>query len=544
MKLKKLLAVLMVLCLVVGFAASCGKPQDGGKPSGGTSPGGQDVDPDVKYKDTIVMAVASDQNYMDGQMNNTNDLVLRTVYEALINRNADNEIIPCLATDWKVSEDGLTWTFNLRDDVYFHNGKKFTSLDVKASYDRLLNEAEPVRYTQTMAAIIKECNILDDYAVELVTHELTPMFLPTLAHRAHLILDADYIEEYGIDLGLTAESCNGTGPYILKEWDMGEEMIFERFEDYWMGPASTKHLVLKVIGEAPSMAAALENKEVDIAAALSAEDAARFDANKEDGIDIHFFPYQGLHGFQFNCAHPILQDVRLRQAVSYAIDRVKLCDVLYSDLDEKPATGPLGKVVWGYHDFGPIPHDPDKAKALMKEAGYEDGFEFVIMAYDGYSQGLASAEMIKADLAEVGITAHLDVVDNAQFKASRANRTYPGEDFHWGMFIMGYGPGTGDADEGLRRIWVTSEHGDNNNNYGWYSNLEVDELLTKAATEMDEEVRKDLYKQAMQIIYIDDPAAVFTNERKMYFASRDYVEDLESDMRKSMNYWLVKARDE
>ncbi len=547
MKMRRLFAILLVLCIVLGIATACNggdkKPSSSGN---ATVPGESTDDPgsEVKYKDTIIMAVASDQNYMDGQMNNTNDLVLRTVYEALINRNSNNEIVPCLATDWETSEDGLVWTFHLRDDVYFHNGKKFTSADVKASYDRLLNEAEPVRYTPTMAGVIKECNVVDEYTVELVTHAPAPMFLPTLAHRANLILDAEYIEEYGADLGLTAESCNGTGPYVLKEWNMGEGMVFEAHEKYWRGPAHTKNLILKVVPEQTSAAIALENKEIDIAAALSAQDAARLDADKNDGIDIHFFPYQGLHGFQFNCAHPILQDTRLRQAVSYAIDRVTMVEALYSELDEQPATGPLGKVVWGYHDFGVIEQDLEKAKELMADAGYPDGFEFSIMVYEGYNKGLASAEMIQADLKKVGIEVTLDIVDDAGFKGSMAGRTFPGDNFPWGMFIMGYGPGTGDADEGLRRIWTTSEHGDNNNNYGWYSNTEVDELLLKAATEMDETVRKDLYRQAMQIIYIDDPAAVFTNERKMYFASRDYVEDLESDMRKSMDYWLVKARDE
>ena len=108
--------------------------------------------------------------------------------------------------------------------------------------------------------------------------------------------------------------------------------------------------------------------------------------------------------------------------------------------------------------------------------------------------------MIVSDLAEVGITATIETVDNATFNSAMGGRSTPGEDFPWGMFFMGYGAGTADCDEGLRRIWETSPDGNNNNNYGWYSNAEVDELLNAAAVEMDEEARLELYKQAQQIL--------------------------------------------
>lgn len=495
---------------------------------------------EVKYKDTVVLATATDQNYMDGQMNNTNDKVLRTVYSSLVKRNPQNEIVGDLAERWEVSDDNLTWTFHLRKDVKWHNGEPFTAEDVKATYDRLLNTEKPVRYTSTMS-LIKGCNVVDEYTVELYTEVPTPMMLATLCHRGNLILNKEFIEQYGVDLGLTAESCNGTGPYVLKEWDMGERMIFESFPDYFEGEAPTKNFIIEVMPEAASRAIALETGEVDIADGVSSEDIFRL--QEVEGIDVNFYNYQGLHGFQFNAAHQILKDTKLRQAVSYAIDREAMIEALYAPMGEYCATAPLSEVVWGYYDFGVIKQDQEKAKQLMAEAGYPDGFEFSIMVYEGYNKALASAEMIVADLAEVGIKATLEVVDNAGFKASMANRTYPGENFPWGMFIMGYGPGTLDADEGLRRIWYTSEKGDNNNNYGWYSNAKVDELLLKAAYEMDEVNRKELYKQAMQIIYIDDPAAVFTNQRKLVYCMSNKVEGFMVDMRNAINYTSLKCKE-
>lgn len=547
--MKKVITVLLAMLLLLPLAVGCSKdqatttsPSSSTQASQGSEGSSTATEEKVEYKDTITLATGTDQNYMDGQMNNTNDKVLRTVYSSLVKRNSQNEIVGDLAENWEVSADGLTWTFHLRKDVKFHNGKQFTSADVKASYDRLLNKDNPVRYTATMS-LIAGCNVVDDYTVELYTENPCPMMLATLCHRANLILDAEFIEKYGTDLGLTAESCNGTGPYILKSWDRGEQMIFESFPDYFEGEAPTKNFIIQIMPEASSRAIALETGEVDIADGCTTEDVLRLmKEGPAKGIVVNFYTYQGLHGFQFNCAHPYLKETKLRQAVSYAIDREAMIDALYAPLGEYCATAPLSEVVWGYYNFGVIKQDQEKAKQLMAEAGYPDGFEFSIMVYEGYNNALASAEMMVADLAEVGITATIEVVDNAVFKSSRANRTYPGEDFPWGMFIMGYGPGTLDADEGLRRIWETSYKGDNNNNYGWYSNATVDELLNKAAIEMDENVRKDLYKQAMQIIYIDDPAAVFTNQRRLIYCMSDKVEGFMVDMRNAINYTTLKCR--
>ena len=500
---------------------------------------------DVQYKDTVILATATEQNFMDGQMNNTNDKVLRTVYSSLVKRNTDNEIVGDLAESWEVSEDGLTWTFHLRKGVKFHNGKEFTANDVKASYDRLLDEENPVRYTSTMS-FITTVTVVDDYTVEMYTENPSPAMLANLCHRANLILDADYIEKYGKDLGLTVESCNGTGPYVLKEWNMGERMVFESFPDYFEGEAPTKNFIIEIMPEAASRAIALEMGEVDIADGCSTIDVQRFMADDEtgnaDGICVNFYPYQGLHGFQFNCAHPIIKDTRIRPAISYGIDRQAIIDALYAPMGEYCATAPLSEVVWGYYDFGVIPYEPEKSKELLAEAGYPDGFTFSCQVYEGYSQALASAEMIAQQLSLLGITRTIEVVDNAAFKAARANRTYPGEDFPWGMFIMGYGPGSLDADEGLRRIWETSYNGDNDNNYGWYSNAKVDELLNAAAIEMDEDKRKELYKEAMQIIYIDDPAAVFTNQRRLIYCMSDKVEGFQVDMRNAINYTTLRCR--
>lgn len=226
------LAFVMVLGLITGCTNTGNMEPEPTQPDGTetqqpeTTPSGI-KDPEVEYKDTIVYVTNTDQNVLDGQMNNTNETILRTIYNGLVKLDPETgEMIPDLAESYSVSEDGCVWTFNLRKDVYFHNGKQLTSADVKASYDRLLDKDNPVRYTSTMG-IIASCDVIDEFTVTLSTAEPMAAFIPNLLHRANLILDKDYIEKYGTELGLTTESVNGTGPYKLVSWSQGEEMVFE-----------------------------------------------------------------------------------------------------------------------------------------------------------------------------------------------------------------------------------------------------------------------------------------------------------------------------
>ena len=505
--MKKLISILLVMSLALSASFALGSSESSS-------------DTDSPYKDTIKIATASDQNYMDGQMNNSNDVYLRAVYSQLVRRALDGSIEGDLAESWSVADDGVTWTFNLRHGVKFHNGKELTSKDVVASYQRLLSDPA-IRYNSLAKGYIADVYAVDDYTVNIVTPGPVASLLANLTHRSNLILDADYIEKYGMELGLTAESVNGTGPYRLASWDRDQEMVLESFPDYFRGEVPTKYIDILIVPDANARDIALETGEVDIATVNTSEIPR---LKETPGIQVKTYEGIGAHGLQFNCANEYLSSPLVRQAIVYAVDKQLIVDTLYSDIGEPAATAPVNPNVWGYYDFGVIPQDIEKSKALLAEAGYPDGFDISIMVYPNYNKATETCEMIVAMLAEVGINATIEVVDNATFNAAMGNRTYPGENFPWAMFFMGFGAGTADCDEGLRRIWTTSPDGNNNNNYGWYSNAEVDRLLAEAMSEMDETKRAELYKEAEQIIYIDDPAAIFTNDRYNIWTMSDKVE--------------------
>ena len=392
--------------------------------------------------------------------------------------------------------------------------------DVVASYRRLLDNPA-VRYSSLAKGYISDVYAVDDYTVCLVTPTQIASLLANLTHRSNLILDADYIEKYGMDLGLTAESVNGTGPYRLVSWDRDQEMVLEAFPDYFRGEVPTKNVDILIVSDANARLVALETGEVDVTVVNTSEIPR---LKETPGVEVKTYEGIGAHGLQFNCANEYMKSPLVRQAVVYAIDKQLIADTLYADIGEKACTAPVNPNVWGYYDFGVIPQDVEKAKALLAEAGYPDGFDISIMLQPGYNKSTETCEMVVAMLAEVGINATIETVDMATFSGAMGNRTYPGENFPWAMFIMGFGAGTADCDEGLRRIWSTSPDGNNNNNYGWYSNAEVDRLLDEAMSELDEEKRADLYRQAQQILYIDDPAAVFTNDRYNIWTMSDKVE--------------------
>lgn len=497
MKLKKMIALALALATCTSLLAGCGKKEgDASGSQGGTG----------EYRDTLVLAAGMDQNCMDGQMNNTNDTILRAVYSQLVRRNADNKIEGDLAEDWSVSEDGCTWTFHLKKGVKFHSGKELTSADVKASYDRLLAKDSPVRYSSLVQGYIKECNAPDPYTVELVTPSPVAPMLANLCHRSNLILNADYIEKYGMDLGLTVESVDGTGPYRLTSWDPNREMTLERFDDYFKGAVPTENVEVMIVPDANARLMGLQTGELDVAI-VSASDV---NTVREDD-DLTAVPFDGIgsYGLQFNCANEFMADPKCRQAVSLAINRQAIVDTLLKDIAMGVSTCPVNPLVWGYNDLGVIEQDLEKSKALLAEAGYPNGFEITIMVMPGYNKALEATEMVVSDLAKVGITAKIETVDGATFKSYMGNRSQPGENFPYAMMYMGYGAGTADCDEGLRRIWTTSPDGNNNNNYGWYSNARVDELLAQAAVEMDEAKRMEMYKEAEQILFLEDPAAIW-----------------------------------
>lgn len=481
--------------------------------SGGVDEGG--------YKDTLVVAAYGDQDTLDPQVNVTNDKVLRLLYSGLLTVNEEGKVVGDLAETYEMSEDGLTWTFHLKEGVQFANGEDMTAADVVATFERLINPDHPLRYSDTVAFIDK-VEAADDTTVVMTMNTTYGAVEDTLAMQCCFIMCKSTIEEYGYEIGTDLATINGTGPYKVSSWDIEEQMTFEANPNWYKGAPGTANIIMKVIPEASSRAMALENGEVDIVDRPAVDDVERL--SSQEGLTMVSEPGYGLQGFQFNCSeYSKCHDVNVRKAISAAIDRETIVNSLFKEIGEMATHGPLTPQCRGYVDLGVPTRDVGAAKSLLAEAGYADGLDIVIMTTDTYNKGVALAEAIKDQIKDVGINAEIATVDAATFNAV-LNGITP-KDMEYDMFIMGFGGSSLDPDASLRRICVTSEDGLNTNNYGWYSNARVDELLNSAITLVDQEKRMEMYAEAQKIIYTDDPFAVYLNLRNSLYVMSEKVEE-------------------
>lgn len=503
--MKKLLTLILCLAMVLTVFVGCSSTpatEEGASASGDAAQGEA---ADSEYKDTLVFAMNTDVQSMDPQIQNdtTSEQVVKMLYNTLLKFQDDGTVVGDLAESWSVSEDKLTWTFNLKQGVKFHNGKELTSADVKATFDRALNaEAGGLRTTEIIK-MFTAVEAPDPYTVTITTDGPYGPMESLMCNMSLGIMDADYIEQYGLDLGTSAEGENGTGPFKVVSWERDQEIVVERFDDYFGTPAKLQTVVYTIIPEAASRVIALETGEVDVIDKPTDEDLARLEADTEN-FTVLRKPTISQRLFRFGCNDPIISNTKVRQAIVYAIDRQAIIDALFTG-SAYPSTAPLAPVTFGYSDLGEIEQDLELAKSLLAEAGYPDGFDTKIITTERYQNGIELAEIISQQLAEIGINAKIEVWEWSALSASWNGIT--ADEFDQPIFIMGAGPSMRDADGGLRGLYTTSETGLNDRNYGFYSNAEVDALIEQGMQETDQQKRVEIYKEAMEILYREDPVA-------------------------------------
>lgn len=503
--MKKLLTLILCLAMVLSVFAGCSSTPatEEGASSSGEAAQGEAAD--SEYKDTLVFAMNTDVQSMDPQIQNdtTSEQVVKMLYNTLLKFEDDGTVVGDLAESWSVSEDKLTWTFNLKQGVKFHNGKELTSADVKATFDRALNaEAGGLRTTEIIK-MFTAVEAPDPYTVTITTDGPYGPMESLMCNMSLGIMDADYIEQYGLDLGTSVEGENGTGPFKVVSWERDQEIVVERFDDYFGTPAKLKTVVYTVIPEAASRVIALETGEVDVIDKPTNEDLERLEADTEN-FTVLRKPTISQRLFRFGCNDPIISNTKVRQAIVYAIDRQAIIDALFTG-SAYPSTAPLAPVTFGYSNLGEIEQDLELAKSLLAEAGYPDGFDTKIVTTERYQNGIELAEIISQQLAEIGINAEIEVWEWSALSASWNGIT--ADEFDQPIFIMGAGPSMRDADGGLRGLYTTSETGLNDRNYGFYSNAEVDALIEQGMQETDQQKRVEIYKEAMEILYREDPVA-------------------------------------
>ena len=441
---------------------------------------------DAEKPNRLIYSQASEAITLDPH--DANDIysrrVITNLYDRLIESTEKAEVIPGLAESWE-QIDPLTLKFTLRKGVKFQNGDEFTSEDVKFTFER----AVTMPRVSTLFDMIETIETPDPYTVILKTAQPSGSLIHHLTHISASILNKKYAEN---NEAISREPM-GTGPYTLEEWRGGSHMLLKRYDDYFRGLAPIEYVELRAVPEENSRVIAIETGEHHIANDI--ETIGRDLLEGKDDVEMREMSSFGVAYLGINTSKGPLQDVKVRKAIAMGIDRDTMIEALLGDGVEK-ANSLLGPGVVGYSSTTkPFDYNPEEAKKLLAEAGYEN-LELTLLLNDNTTRRQMS-EVIQAQLREIGINIKIEILEWATY----LNETGSGES---DLFLLGWTNSSGDADFGMTPILHSSNKGTAGNR-SFFDNNEFDELLELAKIELDPVKRAELYAKAQDIMNEEIP---------------------------------------
>jgi peptide/nickel transport system substrate-binding protein len=419
------------------------------------------------------------------------------------NKPGTLEIEPALATSWAVSDNGLEYTFSLRAGVAFHDGTPLNAQAVKFNFDRMLKEDHPFASTGPFPLAfffgsVTSVEAIDDLTVKFTLNEPFAPFMSNLASPTGLIVSPAAVEQYGADYGRHAV---GTGPFKFEEWQSNTSVVVSRNDAYWDGVPPLEAVIFRPITDANTRVAEMLSGGIDVLLETPPDNIAQFSGDTNYQIKEAVGPH--VWYVMLNAKSGPFADKRVRQAVNYAVNKESLVnDVLQGTA--VVSAGPIPPAFnWAYNaEVQPYSYDPEKAKALLAEAGAE-GATLTFLVTEGGSGMLDPVPMgtaIQADLAAVGL--------NVEIKP-----------YEWNAFLAEVNPGLEGKGDMAEMAWMTTDPdtlpfltlrtaafpAEGGFNSSYYSNPEVDSLLDQARVTTDPAVRADLYKQVQTITHEDAP---------------------------------------
>ena len=449
-------------------------------------------------------------------------------------------VIPSLATDWESNEDGTVWTFHLREGVKFHDGTDFNADAVVFNFERWRFTDNPYHFEEQAYeyydymwggfdddSIVTAVEALDEYTVQFTLSQPLAPILANLAMPMFSIASPTAIQEYGPDYGTPGVGYVCTGPYKFVEWIPDDRIVLERFEDYWGEiEGNVDRIIIRTIPDNSARFAALQNGEIHAMEQANIEDLAI--AEESDDLYVLTRPALNTHYLAFNYRIQEFQDVRVRQAISLAIDRQAIVDAFFGQYGQV-ATNFLPPLVWGHNDALSVEYDPERARELLAEAGYPDGFSEVtlddgtkipltlyympiVRFYNPDPEGIAQAEANY--LADIGIEVQIaSAGDWPTYLDMRRN----GELI--GMYQLGWGGDNGDPDNFLCYFFCDGPKPEE----GFYDNPELREILQEARVTPDQAARQSMYEEA-EAMLAEDVGRIFIAHQQTPLVFRSEVE--------------------
>ena len=485
---KKGFLLFIVICMMGVLVACADEPGDANGTSGDEQEGagGDFVIATISDAVTLDPAGSNDVPSRDIQFN---------IFERLINQNEQMELEPGLAVSWEAIDE-TTWEFQLRENVTFHDGSAFNAEVVKANIDRLL-DPEVGSSSYSRFEMISEVEVVDDYTVRIITEYPFSPLPSNLAHGSAGIVSLEQIKEdyeameAGEDPGsVVNQHPIGTGYFKFDEWAPGQHVVLVNNEDYWGEEAAKLDSVtFKVVPEDLTRLAELETGDSHVTNPLSPSDIAQVEGNEE--LTVVRQDSLGIEFLGFNVEKAPFDDERVRRAIAMGIDKEQILEGIYDNIGT-PAKSPLSPNVFGYDDsISTTDYDPEGAKELLADAGFEDGLSATVWTNDSRER-IDIVTNIQSQLAEIGVDLEIEVFEWGAYLAETSDGGHE-------MYVMSWNNGTADADNGLFPLFHSSNAGTGGNKmFTRYD--ELDETLEKARQTVVEEERLSLYTEAQEFL--------------------------------------------
>jgi len=468
---KKLLALLLLVSLLGTVLTGCGDgsaekaPEDGQEPNGSTSVSAPANEVTVGIAQDLDESLDPHKAVAAGTKE-----VMFNVFEGLMKPTSTGDLIPAVAEKYEVSDDRMTYTFTLREGVKFHNGDTVAAEDVVYSIERCADTSEGAPLVEAFS-VIQKVEATDDRTVAITISEPSNEFI---SYMTTAILPADYDQQDTAPVG--------TGPFKFVSRAAQDNIVLEKFDEYWGTPAYLDKVTYKIIENADSLMMSLQSGAIDICSHLTSTQVAQLgdDFNVEEGT------MNLVQAMYLNNAEKPFDDVRVRQALSYAIDKQGVIDMAFDGYGS-----PIGSSM--YPAFGKYfveelsnyyTHDVEKAKSLLAEAGYPDGFEMTITVPSNYQPHIDTAQVLVEQLKEVGVTAKIELVEWGTWLSD----VYAGRQFQ--STVVGVDASNMTARALLERFTSTA-----GNNFINYKNGDYDALFAQAQSSYDDAEQTALYKQ-------------------------------------------------
>jgi len=444
--------------------------------------------------------------------------IIVNIYDTLVKyKQGGTAIEPDLATSWTQSPDGLVWTFKLRKGVKFHDGTPFNAQAVKFSVERQMppNANDDMPYASFTFGEVKRVEVVDDYTIRFILKEPYAPFLANLAMAlASPIVSPAAVKKYGEDF---TRHPVGTGAFKFEKWDIDQQIVLVKNANYWGQKAHADKVVYLTTKENSVRASQLVTGAADIMDGIDPNDVKMLQSN---GMRIIKNPGMNINYMYFLCNKKPFNDVRIRRAISMAINRNEIVKYLYQGYSQV-ANGPLPSFIPGYDpNLKPLGYNPEQAKKLLAEAGCPN-LTFTMLAYSNprpynSATGVKLAEAVQAELLKIGVKTNIKVYPWKEYK----DVAFKGTEFDAGFY--GWTGDNGDADNFLSLL--SSKEIDSSLNTAKYANPKVDALLKQGTETSDPKARIRIY-QNLQKILAEDAPWVFISHQYDLAATRPNVKN-------------------